>query len=188
MALSNNVTILPMKESSVGKIKNPTEAGPVRGVQLNEIVKTLINNINAVITDFAPSTNTLKANTIEESTSGAGVIIDNLAIKDGGVVLTKGIVTQITAITTGVTVNAPSGIITTVSSTLAAGSNAAFIVSNSFVTADSSIQLTIDDSATAGIGKLNVQNISSGEFSINISNIHSTNAFNNILKIHFLIL
>ena len=53
-------------------------------------------------------------------------------------------VTQITAISTAVTVNANNGIITTVSSTLGAGSNAAFTVNNSKVLATSRILLTAE--------------------------------------------
>lgn len=103
-------------------------------------------------------------------------------------VITKGNVTQLTAITTGVTTNASAGVITTVSSTLAAGSNATFVVTNSKVTSSSVIMLTVDDSATAGLAKVNVQTVTNGAFSINITNIHGTNAFNNVIKIHFLVI
>lgn len=150
---------------------------PVYSKQFNELVD-VVNDITDGTSEF---------NTISEATSGSGVTVDGTLLKDGGVVLTKGTVTQLTAITTGVTVNAPAGVITTVSSTLAAGSNATFIVTNSFVTATSVIQLTVNDSATAGLAKLNVQTVGAGVFSINVTNIHSANAFNNVLKIHFLV-
>lgn len=104
------------------------------------------------------------------------------------VTVTKGTVTQGTNITTGVTVNAGAGVITTVSSTLAAGSNAAFKVTNSKATATSVIQLTADDKATAGWARVNVQDVAAGEFYINVTNIHPTNAFNGIIKIHFVVL
>lgn len=100
----------------------------------------------------------------------------------------KGTVTQLTAITTGVTLNKQSGVITTVSSTLAAGSNASFTVTNSKCFSDSVIMLTVDDSASAGLAKLNVQNIANGSFKVNITNIHGANAFNNVIKIHFTII
>lgn len=106
----------------------------------------------------------------------------------GGIIAGKGNVTQINAITTGVATGAkPAGVITTVSSTLAAGVNATFIVTNALVTAASVIQLTPDDSASAGLAHLNVQTVGAGVFSINITNIHSANAFNNVIKIHYLI-
>lgn len=124
--------------------------------------------------------------------SDTNPIIDDLTSIDSRVStlelnVAKSTVTQITAITTGVTINAAAGVITTVSSTLAAGSNATFIVTNSFVTSASVIMLTVDDSASAGLAKLNVQTVGSGVFSVNITNIHATNAFNNVIKIHFLI-
>jgi len=101
--------------------------------------------------------------------------------------ITKGNVTQQTAITTAVTSNAAAGVITTVSSTLAAGSNATFVVNNSKVTSTSVIMLTVDDSATAGLAKVNVQTVTNGAFSVNITNIHGANAFNNVIKIHFVV-
>lgn len=152
---------------------------PVYSKQFNKLVD--------VVKELEPSDGTLSADTISEVTAANGVSVDGVTLKDGGVVLTKGTVTQLTSITTGVTVNAPAGVITTVSSTLAAGSNATFIVTNSFVTATSVVQLTVDDSATAGLAKLNVQTVSSGVFSVNVTNIHGANAFNNVLKIHFLV-
>ena len=100
----------------------------------------------------------------------------------------KGTVTQLTAITTGVTLNKQSGVITTVSSVLAAGSNASFTVTNNKCFSDSVIMLTVDDSASAGLAKLNVQDIANGSFKVNITNIHGANAFNNVIKIHFTII
>lgn len=56
------------------------------------------------------------------------------------VTLTKGSVTQATSITTGVTLNSPSGTITTVALTTAANTaEAPFTVTNSYVKADSVI-------------------------------------------------
>lgn len=151
--------------------------------------KSVASKVNEVVDTLNLQTDgTLSVDTISETTVSAGVTVDSVLLKDGGVELTKGTVTQLTAITTGVTVNTPAGVITTVSSTLAAGSNAAFTVTNSFCKAASVVQLTVDDSATAGIAKLNVQTVSAGSFVVNITNIHGSLAFNNILKIHFTIL
>ena len=94
-------------------------------------------------------------------------------------------VTQITAISTAVTVNANNGIITTVSSTLGAGSNAAFTVNNSKVLATSRILLTADHPG-AGVPILITETIVNGSFAIRIYNLGSV-AFNNVVKIHFLI-
>ena len=96
-------------------------------------------------------------------------------------------VTQLTAITTAVTVNAHNGIITTVSSTLAGGSNAAFTVNNSKVTTASKILLTVDHPG-AGIPVLITETITNGSFDIRIYNVTAETAFNNTLKISYLII
>jgi hypothetical protein len=96
-------------------------------------------------------------------------------------------VTQLTAITTAVTVNAHNGIITTVSSTLAGGANAAFTVNNSKVTTASKILLTVDHPG-AGIPVLITEALANGSFDIRIYNVSAATAFNNTLKISYLIL
>ena len=96
-------------------------------------------------------------------------------------------VTQTTAISTAVTVNAHNGIITTVSSTLAGGSNAAFTVNNSKVTTASKILLTVNHQG-AGIPLLITEALANGSFAIRIYNVSAATAFNNILKISYLIL
>ena len=96
-------------------------------------------------------------------------------------------VTQLTAISTAVTVNAHNGIITTVSSTLAAGSDVAFTVNNSKVSSTSKILLTVDHPG-AGIPVLITENLANGIFSIRIYNVSTANAFNNFLKISYFIL
>lgn len=160
-----------------------TELGkvPVYGDYLNKIIDWFTTNL-------VPEAGTGYIETLVELTPGTGITIDGTLIKDGGVQLDKGTVNQETAITTGVTINKPSGVITTVSSTLAAGSNASFTVTNSFCKSTSTILLTPDDSLTAGLAKLNVQTLTDGTFDINITNIHGANAFNNKVKIHYTIL
>ena len=95
-------------------------------------------------------------------------------------------VTQLTAITTAVTVNANNGIITTVSSTLAGNSNAAFTVNNDKVLSTSRILLTVEHPG-AGIPVLITETITNGSFDIRIYNV-SSNAFTNVLKISFIII
>ena len=95
-------------------------------------------------------------------------------------------VTQITAISTAVTVNANNGIITTVSSTLGAGSNAAFTVNNSKVLATSRILLTAEHPG-AGLPILITETIVNGSFNIRIYNLGSA-AFNNVINISYLII
>jgi len=160
-------------------------------------IKELIDGVNG-LTDgtitpntIVPASGTL-AITGNETVSGTLAVTGTSTLTgqvalNGGLTVGKATVTQLTSITTGVTVNASAGVITTVSSTLAAGSNATFIVTNSKAIVGSVVMLTVDDSSTAGLAKVNVQTVAAGVFSINITNIHATNAFNNVLRIHFLV-
>jgi len=102
-------------------------------------------------------------------------------------------VTQLTSITTGVTVNALNGIITTVSSTLGPDLCTNFIVNNPNVVAGSKILLSVeyDDinfPLGSGIPAVSVKNITAGSFRINLSNSSSVDTLNNVVKIHYLII
>lgn len=97
-------------------------------------------------------------------------------------------VTQLTSITTPVTINAHNGVITTVSSTLAANAKTYFNVSNNKVTAASKILATIQyPGAAAGIPIPIVGTIQSGFFSIGIANGGNA-ALNNVVRIHFMVI
>jgi len=96
-------------------------------------------------------------------------------------------VTQITSITTAVTVNAHNGTITTVSSILAGAANTSFTVNNSKVTTASKILLTVD-STTTGMPILVTNTIANGSFVIKIINASAATALNSTLKISYLIL
>jgi len=96
-------------------------------------------------------------------------------------------VTQLTSITTAVTVNAHNGTITTVSSILAGAANTSFTVNNSKVTTASKILLTVD-STTTGMPILVTNTIANGSFVIKIINASAATALNSTLKISYLIL
>lgn len=95
-------------------------------------------------------------------------------------------VTQITSITTPVTVTAHNGIITTVSSTLASTLSTSFNVNNSKVTASSKIFVTVNYAGT-GVPIVNISSIINGQFTIKITN-GSAVALNDVLKISYLII
>jgi hypothetical protein len=98
-------------------------------------------------------------------------------------------VTQDTSITTGVTVNALNGVITTVSSTLAADTKASFIVTNSNVLAGSKILVSVEyDEAATGIPVVGVADIAAGSFKVVLSNGAGVDALNNVVKVHYLII
>lgn len=130
--------------------------------------------------------------------TGTGVLVFNTsptlvtpvlgAATASSVTLTKTNAIQSTSTTTGVTVNGSAGVISTFTSTLAAGAAVTFTVSNSAVTANSVILLTEDDSAiTSGTASIRIGTVSNGSFVIKVMNTHATQALNNILKIHYLV-
>lgn len=99
-----------------------------------------------------------------------------------------GTVTQLTSITTAVTLNAYNGVITTVSSTLAANATTFFTVNNSDVTAASRILVSAQyDEAATGIVVVTTSDITAGSFKVVISNGGNA-ALNNVVKIHFMII
>ena len=98
-------------------------------------------------------------------------------------------VTQGTSITTGVTVNALNGVITTVSSTLAANARTSFTVTNPNVLAGSKILVSVEyDEAATGIPVLGVADIAAGSFKVVLSNGAGAAALNNVVKVHYLII
>jgi hypothetical protein len=99
-----------------------------------------------------------------------------------------GTVTQGTSITTPVTLNTLNGVITTVSSTLAANAKTFFTVNNTNVVAGSRILVSVEyDEAATGIPVVGVSDIATGSFKIVLSNGGNA-ALNNVVKVHFLIL
>jgi len=99
-----------------------------------------------------------------------------------------GNVTQGSSITTAVTVNTLNGVVTTVSSTLAANAKTFFTVNNSNVVAGSKILVSVEyDEAATGIPVVGVSDITTGSFKIVLSNGGNA-ALNNVIKVHFLII
>ena len=98
-------------------------------------------------------------------------------------------VTQLTSISTAVTVNSHNGIITTVLVAIAAGGTApVFVVNNSNVTSSSRILLSCEFPAIGnGIPNAFVTNISNGSFTIRIANGGSF-ILNQAVKVHFMII
>lgn len=110
---------------------------------------------------------------------------------DSGIVHAgSGTVTQATNATTGVTINATSGIITTYAATLATNTEVQFAVANDTLKADSVIICTMQDENTNASSHLLVttNTIAVGSFNINIFNCGSGTATATSSKIHFLII
>lgn len=79
-------------------------------------------------------------------------------------------VTQATNRSTGVTINALSGAITTNTTSLAAAAQATFTVTNSAVFADDVVILTIASGTNGGNTKATITTVATGSFAITIAN------------------
>ena len=103
----------------------------------------------------------------------------------------SGTVTQGTSITTAVTLNTTSGVITMHATAIAADENIEFLVNNSTVQADSVILLTMQDENTVDNTQLvcATHTISGGSFKITVANTDSGSASSATAnKIHFLVI
>ena len=166
-----------------------TTINQATGTSFGAKVNTFPKAQRAVIADVIDTLNNVIDGSISTTdlTLAGTLAVTGVSTLTGGIVAGKGNITQTGAITTGVATGAtPAGVITTVSTTLAGNTNATFIVTNGLVTETSVIMLTVDDSLTASVATVNVQGVSAGVFSINISNITAV-AFNNKIKINYLI-
>lgn len=105
-----------------------------------------------------------------------------------GVVVTQGqaAVTQATSITTGVTCNALTGVITTVSQTVAGGAEASFTVTNSQVAATDTVSVSIKTHTSAGLFFAAVTQVAAGSFRISLANLDAA-AGNNVLVLNFMV-
>jgi hypothetical protein len=97
-------------------------------------------------------------------------------------------VTQITSISTGVTCSALSGVITTVSQTVAAGAEAEFTVTNTLVEATDVVVACIKTHTSAGDFIVGVSAVADGSFKLRLTNLNAATAGNNVLVINFLVL
>ncbi len=105
-----------------------------------------------------------------------------------GIVVQKANVTQATSITTGVTANGSAGVITTVSSTLAADASATFTLTNSKITADSVVLLQVAyGGTTAGNPIVVLDSLAAGSVDIILTNA-GTAALDATVDIHFMVL
>lgn len=115
---------------------------------------------------------------------------DELVVASGGKITHEGqtAVTQATSITTGVTVNALSGVITTVSQTVAAGAEAEFTVTDSMVDATDVVVACIKTHTSGGTFEVHVSAVAAGSFKLRLTNLHASAAGDNVLVINFLVL
>lgn len=115
---------------------------------------------------------------------------DEQIVASGGKITHEGqtAVTQITSITTGVTCNALSGEITTVSQTVAAAAEADFVVTNNMVAATDIPVVAIKTHTSGGSFVANVVAVAAGQFTIRLTNLHATAAGDNVLVLNFFVI
>lgn len=135
-------------------------------------------------------TTALTVDSNQDVTVNAGSLIITGAT-EGIVHTNSGTVTQATDHTTGVTLNATSGIIQLAAVALNAATNAEFTFTNSTIQADSVILLTVQDENTTNNAQLTaaVHTIAGGSCKITIHNPAATGATSTTAsKIHFLVI
>ena len=98
----------------------------------------------------------------------------------------KGTVTQLTSKTTGVTLSALNGVITTVALTDAADASFEFVVTNTKVTTASNIQLTPIYAGTTGAIVTRVKSVANGSFVVLVTNV-GTAVLHAVAKVQFLV-
>ena len=151
------------------------------------------------------SDGTVQLKTYTGGTATAGLTVasegQNVTVDTGNLVITAaakglvhtgtGTVTQATNHSTGVTINATSGRITLAAVALAAATNVEFIVTNSTVTANSIIMLTVQDENTTNNAQITActHTIASGSFVVSLHNPAATGSTSTTAsKIHFLVI
>lgn len=106
---------------------------------------------------------------------------------DGPIRIRRGAtVTQATDRSTGVTINAPAGQITMNAASLAAGAEATFTVTNSFVTS-TSVPVVALTAIGTGTPQVYVSAVANGSFNITITNLHAATADTTADVINFIV-
>ena len=148
--------------------------------QDQQLIKTTINNKN---TDLIAMAADVSFDKRQDKWQTYAMTAKNFA----PALYDTGTVTQATSITTGVTLNNATGIITTFAATTAANSTEAtgFVVTNSTVKATSKIQVSCQYAGAAnGIPTPIISAIAAGSFTVILGNGGSA-ALNALVKIHF---
>jgi len=115
---------------------------------------------------------------------------NEMVVAVGGKIIHEGqiAVTQVASITSGITCNALSGVITTVPQTIAAGAEADIVVTNNMVAATDIIVACIKTHASAGAFAVAVAGVAAGQFTLRLTNLHASAAGDNVLVINFFVI
>jgi len=99
-----------------------------------------------------------------------------------------GAVTQATSRSTGVTLSKLTGTITGTATSLAAGAEAEFVVTNTTVAIGDVVILSIQSGPTTGTSQVSVSTVAAGSFKIKIYNHHASTADTGAPKINFAVI
>lgn len=99
-----------------------------------------------------------------------------------------GEVTQATNRTTAVTINKPTGVITTDDASLAAGEEATFTVNNTEVQANDVIVVSVQDKGATGLVVAYVSDVVAGSFDITLTNLDGATASTDAVVINYAII
>jgi hypothetical protein len=149
--------------------------------QDQQLIKSTINNKNTDLIAMA-------ADVSFDKRSDKWQTYAMTAVKFAPAIYDTANVTQTGAFGNAVTVNAHTGIITTVALTTAVGTEFGFIVNNNQVTTASKIFLSPQYSGTGdGFPAVHINAINNGSFSVHVINTGAL-ALNNLMRIHFMII
>ena len=98
-----------------------------------------------------------------------------------------GTVTQQNNKTTGVTLNTPSGQITTANAQMAPSANAVFVVTCSSVSARDTVIANVASGGTLGAYNVFVAAIADGSFTLELKNV-TNNAYSEAIKLNYIII
>ena len=121
-------------------------------------------------------------------TSAVGLRSSGAASGIGYATGAGGAVTQLTNRSTGVTVDAVCGAITTDATSLAAGAEATFTVTNSAVAVGDVVVVSLRSGATAGTSVPLVTAVAAGSFDLTLTNLHASTADTGASIINFAVI
>lgn len=160
---------------NVGNVGTATFAGATTFSQAVTLSSTLTANGAATFNSTATFNSGLTTGSGDAVSSGGAVTSSSASAGLGYVTGAGGTVTQATNRSTGVTLNTITGLITCNSTSLAAGAEASFVVTNSAVAATDTVIVNVQSSST-GTPVAFVTAVAAGSFTITLSNLHASTA------------
>lgn len=143
----------------------------------------------AVLTGQGSTNDVTIKNDADAEVAGVPTGTTNLSMPAGTLIVADGgTVTQITSRATGVTLSTYSGQITTDATSLAAGAEATFTVTNTVVTALDTIIVNAASGQTAETSVPIVTAVGAGSYDITLTNLHASTADTGAMVINVLVL